>query len=93
MASKHLIKLGHSAIACFKSSSKQVEAALLRLLPLLDKNPVGVEGLRIYLLLNELLRATQTQNPQQSTKLAEVVAAAVTRLSGKNLQVIGTVPK
>uniref|UniRef100_A0A3P9LC48 Probable E3 ubiquitin-protein ligase HERC4 n=1 Tax=Oryzias latipes TaxID=8090 RepID=A0A3P9LC48_ORYLA len=72
-----------------KNVWEEVEAALLRLLPLLDKNPVGVEGLRIYLLLNELLRATQTQNPQQSTKLAEVVAAAVTRLSGKNLQVIG----
>ncbi|XP_024138390.1 probable E3 ubiquitin-protein ligase HERC4 isoform X2 [Oryzias melastigma] len=72
-----------------KSVWKEVEAALLHLLPLLDKNPVGVEGLRIYLLLNELLRATQKQNQQQSAKLAEAVAAAVTRLSAKNLQVIG----
>ncbi|RVE72058.1 hypothetical protein OJAV_G00057890 [Oryzias javanicus] len=68
---------------------KEVEAALLNLLPLLDKNPAGVEGLRIYLLLNELLRATQKQNQQQSTKLAEAFAAAVTRLSAKSLQVIG----
>ncbi|XP_047453396.1 probable E3 ubiquitin-protein ligase HERC3 [Mugil cephalus] len=67
----------------------EVEAAILQLLPSLDKNPVGVEGLRIYLLLNELLHVIQKHTQQQSTKLAEAVAAAVTGLSGKNLQVIG----
>ncbi|XP_070828128.1 probable E3 ubiquitin-protein ligase HERC4 [Chaetodon trifascialis] len=68
----------------------EVEAAVLRLLPSLDKNPVGVEGLRIYLLLNELLHAIQrNKHPQASTKLAEAVAAAVLSLSPDSLQVIG----
>ncbi|MEQ2239028.1 hypothetical protein ILYODFUR_000317 [Ilyodon furcidens] len=67
----------------------QVEAAVLHLLPLLDKNPVGVESLRIFLLLNELLHIIQKYRKQQSSKLAEMVAAAVTSLSRKSLEVLG----
>ncbi|XP_044213215.1 probable E3 ubiquitin-protein ligase HERC4 isoform X1 [Thunnus albacares] len=67
----------------------EVEAAVMHLLPSLDKKPVGVEGLRIYLLLFELLHVIQKHERQQSTKLAEVVAAAVVRLSADSLQVIG----
>ncbi|XP_069019067.1 probable E3 ubiquitin-protein ligase HERC3 isoform X1 [Embiotoca jacksoni] len=67
----------------------EIEAVLLHLLPLLDKKPVGVEGLRIYLLLNELLHATQKHKRQQSTRLAEAIAAAVTSLSADSLQVVG----
>ena len=63
------------------------------MLPLLDTNPVGVEGLRIYVLLNELLHVIQKHTRQQNTKLAEAVAAAITNLPAKSLQVIGTVMK
>ncbi|KAM4572309.1 putative E3 ubiquitin-protein ligase HERC4 [Odontesthes bonariensis] len=68
---------------------EEVEAAIFHLLPLLDTNPVGVEGLRIYVLLNELLHVIQKHTRQQNTKLAEAVAAAVTHLPAKSLQVIG----
>ncbi|KAM4734007.1 putative E3 ubiquitin-protein ligase HERC3 [Anableps anableps] len=67
----------------------EVEAGVLHLLPLLDKNPVGVESLRIFLLLNELLHVIQKYRKQQSSKLAEMVAAAVTSLSRRSLEVLG----
>ena len=70
---------------------KQVEDAVLHLLPSLEKKPVGVEGLRIFLLLSELLHVIQRYKPRQTnTKLAEAVAAAVQNLSAESLQVIGT---
>ncbi|XP_041794818.1 probable E3 ubiquitin-protein ligase HERC4 isoform X2 [Chelmon rostratus] len=82
LAFKKLVKKDHVLA--------EVEAAVLHLLPSLDMNPVGVEGLRIYLLLIELLRVIQRhKHPQCSTKLAEAVAAAVVRLSADSLQVIG----
>lgn len=72
--------------------SQQVEAAALHLFPSLDEEPVGVEGLRIFLLLNELLHVTQRHGrAPTSTKLAEAAAAAMKRLSAESLQVIGTV--
>ncbi|KAL7391384.1 hypothetical protein ABVT39_008597 [Epinephelus coioides] len=70
----------------------EVEAAVLHLLPSLDKKPVSVEGLRILLLLNELLHVTQRHKRHQTnTKLAEAVAAAVLNMSADSLQVIGFV--
>ncbi|KAM7413982.1 hypothetical protein PAMA_019007 [Pampus argenteus] len=69
----------------------EVEAAVTQLILSLVEKPVGGEGLRIYLLLIELLRVMQKHKKQQSTNLAEAVAAAVVRLSADNLQVIGTV--
>uniref|UniRef100_A0A672YRH4 Probable E3 ubiquitin-protein ligase HERC3 n=1 Tax=Sphaeramia orbicularis TaxID=375764 RepID=A0A672YRH4_9TELE len=66
----------------------QVEATIIHLLPTLNPAPVGVEGLRIYLLLNELLHVVQEH--KQSSKLAEAVAAAVHRLSADSLRVLGT---
>ncbi|XP_043982008.1 probable E3 ubiquitin-protein ligase HERC4 isoform X1 [Gambusia affinis] len=68
---------------------REVEAAVLHLLPLLDKTPVGVESLRIFLLLNELLHVIQKYRKQQHSKLAEVVATAVTSLSRESLKVLG----
>ncbi|XP_036962839.1 probable E3 ubiquitin-protein ligase HERC3 isoform X2 [Acanthopagrus latus] len=68
----------------------EVEAAVQHLLPSLDRKPVGVEGLRIHLLLMELLYVIQRHKRQEtSTRLAEAVAAAVLRLSDDSLQVIG----
>ncbi|XP_026166475.1 probable E3 ubiquitin-protein ligase HERC4 isoform X2 [Mastacembelus armatus] len=67
----------------------EVEAAVLHLLKSINTKPVGVEGMRIYLLLNELLRVIQKRKGQQSTKLAEAVAAVLISLSAENLQVIG----
>ncbi|XP_044213219.1 probable E3 ubiquitin-protein ligase HERC4 [Thunnus albacares] len=66
----------------------RVEAAITQLIPSLDENPVGVEGLRIYLLLIELLHVIQKHNQQHSTNLAEALAAAIVRLSADNRQVI-----
>ncbi|XP_056272847.1 probable E3 ubiquitin-protein ligase HERC4 [Pseudoliparis swirei] len=63
--------------------SAEVEAALLQMLSALDEMPMGVEGLRVFLLLNELLRAIQ------SKELAEAVATAVRRLCADSLHVLG----
>ncbi|XP_045892497.1 probable E3 ubiquitin-protein ligase HERC4 [Micropterus dolomieu] len=68
---------------------KEVEAAVLQLLPSLDEKPVGVEGLRIFLLLSELLHVIQEHKQRWSTELAEAVAAALLRLSAESLQIIG----
>ncbi|XP_049430285.1 probable E3 ubiquitin-protein ligase HERC3 [Epinephelus fuscoguttatus] len=65
----------------------EVEAAVLHLLSSLDEKPVGVEGLRIFLLLNELLHVIQRR--KTSTELAEAIAAATQRLPAESLQVIG----
>uniref|UniRef100_A0A3Q3IRN4 HECT-type E3 ubiquitin transferase n=1 Tax=Monopterus albus TaxID=43700 RepID=A0A3Q3IRN4_MONAL len=67
----------------------EVEAAVLHLLHSLDMKSVGVEGLRVYLLLNEFLHAVQKNKRRQNTKLADAVAAAVLSLSAESLQVIG----
>ncbi|XP_035520693.1 probable E3 ubiquitin-protein ligase HERC3 [Morone saxatilis] len=65
----------------------EVEAAVLQLLPSLDEEPVGVEGLRVFPLLNELLHMIQRHN-SWGTELAETVAAAIQRLSAESLQVL-----
>ncbi|XP_026222290.1 probable E3 ubiquitin-protein ligase HERC3 [Anabas testudineus] len=67
----------------------EVEDAVLDLLRSLTAKPVGVEGLRIHLLLNELLHAIQKNKQRHNSKLTEAVAAAVLNLSAENLQVIG----
>ncbi|XP_008296210.1 probable E3 ubiquitin-protein ligase HERC4 [Stegastes partitus] len=67
----------------------EVEAAVLQLLPSLQKKTVSVEALRIYLLLIELLHVIQKHTRHRSTKLAEAVATAVAGLSAESLQVIG----
>ncbi|XP_042351684.1 probable E3 ubiquitin-protein ligase HERC3 isoform X2 [Plectropomus leopardus] len=68
---------------------EEVEAAVLHLLSTLDPSPAGVEGLRLFLLLPELLHVIQRHNLQQtSTKLAEALAAATQRLSDESRQVI-----
>ncbi|KAF7225086.1 putative E3 ubiquitin-protein ligase HERC3 [Nothobranchius furzeri] len=70
--------------------STEVQAAVVQLLPALDGNPVGVEGLRVFLVLNELLHVIQKLKKQPNTRLAEEVAAAVQKLSPENLQIIGS---
>ncbi|XP_014266621.3 putative E3 ubiquitin-protein ligase HERC3 isoform X1 [Maylandia zebra] len=90
----HGLNLNHAQLAFKKLLTKEsarakIKAAVLHLLPSLDQKPVGVEGLRIYLLLNELLHAIQKQTWQQSTELAEAVAGAVARLSNESLKIIG----
>lgn len=59
------------------------------MLPSLDEKLVGVEALRIFLLLNELLHVIQRNKQRQSTELAVMVAAAIRRLSEESLHVIG----
>ncbi|XP_073327616.1 probable E3 ubiquitin-protein ligase HERC4 [Pagrus major] len=66
----------------------EVGAAVLQLLPSLDEKPLGVEGLRIFLLLTELLHVIPRHKWQQSTTLAVELAAAIQRLSAESCQVI-----
>ncbi|XP_075998034.1 putative E3 ubiquitin-protein ligase HERC3 isoform X2 [Genypterus blacodes] len=68
---------------------KEVEDAVMLLLPSLEKKLMNVEGLRIYLILMELLLAIQRHKQHQSTEFAEAVAAAVLRLSSDSLQILG----
>ncbi|XP_070686886.1 probable E3 ubiquitin-protein ligase HERC4 [Pempheris klunzingeri] len=68
----------------------EVEAAVLHLLPSLNEKPAGVEALRIFLLLTELLHVIQKhKRPQMSAKLAEPFAAVIQRLPAESRQVIG----
>ncbi|MED6263774.1 hypothetical protein CHARACLAT_008019 [Characodon lateralis] len=66
-----------------------VEDAVLLLLPSLDNKPVGVEGLRVYLVLNELLHANQQHCNPQSLRLTEEIFAAFQKLPPESLQIIG----
>uniref|UniRef100_A0A3B3U5W4 HECT domain-containing protein n=1 Tax=Poecilia latipinna TaxID=48699 RepID=A0A3B3U5W4_9TELE len=75
----------------------EVEKAVLLLLPRLDNRPVGVEGLRVFLVLTELLHVTQKylqpQTSSTSLKLAEEITAAFQNLSPESLRIIGTVKR
>ncbi|XP_024138388.1 probable E3 ubiquitin-protein ligase HERC4 [Oryzias melastigma] len=65
----------------------EVEKAVMEMLPSLHENPAGVEGLRVFLILNELLYAMQRSGRVWSVEIAVKVAAAVQSLSTENLQV------
>lgn len=66
-------------------------AAVLRLLPSFDGSPAGVEGLRIFLLLTELLHVTNwCVDATQGSELINQIAAAILRLPDGHVQVIGT---
>ncbi|KAM4734623.1 putative E3 ubiquitin-protein ligase HERC3 [Anableps anableps] len=67
----------------------EVENAVLLLLPSLDNNPVGVEGLRVFLVLNELLHVTQKYCRPQNLRLVEEVITGFQKLSPESLQIIG----
>ncbi|KAL1023560.1 hypothetical protein UPYG_G00042400 [Umbra pygmaea] len=58
-----------------------------KLLPALFEEPVGFEGLRIYLVLPELLRVLLKQH--RGAHLTEAIAAAILKLHPKKLQVLG----
>ncbi|KAM8822261.1 putative E3 ubiquitin-protein ligase HERC3, partial [Synchiropus picturatus] len=64
----------------------EVEAAVERLLPGLPRSPASVEGLRIYLLLMELLHVLQQQS--QRTRLGDTLACSLARLSEESLELI-----
>ncbi|XP_053740928.1 probable E3 ubiquitin-protein ligase HERC4 isoform X2 [Synchiropus splendidus] len=64
----------------------EVEAAVAQLLPGLPHRPASVEGLRIYLLLMELLHVLQQQS--QRTPLGDTLACSLARLSGESLELI-----
>ncbi|XP_038854961.1 probable E3 ubiquitin-protein ligase HERC3 [Salvelinus namaycush] len=71
-----------------RSSVGKVEAVVQHtLLPSLYEEPIGVEGLRVYLVLPELLRVLHKQH--RRTDLTEAVAAAILRLHPDKLQVLG----
>lgn len=86
----YLITQTDTALLSWLYITQQAEAAILQLLPTLDGNLVGVEGLRIFLLLTALLYVIQKREVEPATKLAEGLAAALQRLSAENLQVTGT---
>uniref|UniRef100_A0A4W5P1Q4 HECT-type E3 ubiquitin transferase n=1 Tax=Hucho hucho TaxID=62062 RepID=A0A4W5P1Q4_9TELE len=65
----------------------EVEEVIHRiLLPSLSKDPIGVEGLRVYLIIPELLRVLLKQ--QRGMDITEAFSAAVLRLNPDKLQVL-----
>lgn len=58
------------------------------LLSNLSKNPVGVESLRVYLVLSELLTVISEQSKANTNDLIEAVAAAILRLHTDKLKVL-----
>ncbi|XP_029605527.1 probable E3 ubiquitin-protein ligase HERC3 [Salmo trutta] len=56
------------------------------LLPSLSKDPIGVEGLRVYLIIPELLRVLLKQ--QRGIDVTEAFAAAILRLNPDKFQVL-----
>ncbi|XP_036789588.1 probable E3 ubiquitin-protein ligase HERC3 isoform X2 [Oncorhynchus mykiss] len=65
----------------------EVEDVVQRiLLPSLSKDPIGVEGLRVYLIIPELLRVLRKQ--QRGMDITEAFAAAILRLNPDKLQVL-----
>eukprot|EP00063_Salmo_salar_P076022 XP_014050857.1 PREDICTED: probable E3 ubiquitin-protein ligase HERC3 [Salmo salar] len=65
----------------------EVEAVVQHtLLPSLYEEPIGVEGLRVYLVLPDLLRVLHKQH--RRTDLTEAVAAAILKLHPDKLQVL-----
>ncbi|CAB1327289.1 unnamed protein product [Coregonus sp. 'balchen'] len=58
------------------------------LLPSLSKDPIGVEGLRVYLIIPELLRVLLKQ--QRGIDITEAFAAAILRLNPDKLQILDT---
>ncbi|XP_045075926.1 probable E3 ubiquitin-protein ligase HERC3 [Coregonus clupeaformis] len=58
------------------------------LLPSLSKDPIGVEGLRVYLIIPELLRVLLKQ--QRGIDITEAFAAAILRLNPVKLQVLAS---
>ncbi|CDQ97028.1 unnamed protein product, partial [Oncorhynchus mykiss] len=65
----------------------EVEAVVQHtLLPSLYEEPIGMESLRVYLVLPELLRVLHKQH--RRTDLTEAVAAAILRLHPDKLQVL-----
>ncbi|KAM9754307.1 putative E3 ubiquitin-protein ligase HERC3 [Menidia menidia] len=67
----------------------EVEAAVQKLLLSLDGGQVAVEGLRVFLILNELLFAMQKHRRPRSVQLSEGVAAAVQSLPAESRQILG----
>ncbi|KAK6324959.1 hypothetical protein J4Q44_G00043010 [Coregonus suidteri] len=66
----------------------EVEAVVQHaLLPSLYEEPIGVESLRVYLVLPELLRVLHKRH--RRTDLTEALAAAILRLHPDKLQVLG----
>ncbi|CAG5986531.1 unnamed protein product, partial [Menidia menidia] len=65
-----------------------VEAAVQKLLLSLDGGQVAVEGLRVFLILNELLFAMQKHRRPRSVQLSEGVAAAVQSLPAESRQIL-----
>ncbi|XP_071025008.1 probable E3 ubiquitin-protein ligase HERC3 [Oncorhynchus clarkii lewisi] len=65
----------------------EVEDVVQRiLLPSLSKDPIGVEGLRVYLIIPELLRVLLKQ--QRGMDITEAFTAAILRLNPDKLQVL-----
>ncbi|KAM9808340.1 putative E3 ubiquitin-protein ligase HERC3 [Neosynchiropus ocellatus] len=64
----------------------EVEAAVAQLLARLPHRPASEEGLRVYLLLLELLHVIQQHS--RTTRLGDKLACSLARLSGQSLELI-----
>uniref|UniRef100_A0A3P9MKF2 HECT domain-containing protein n=1 Tax=Oryzias latipes TaxID=8090 RepID=A0A3P9MKF2_ORYLA len=94
-----LCKRGFKKLLRNEAIQIEVEKAVMKMLPSLHEKPAGVEALRVFLILNELLYAIQRlrhgslwEGPQtgrgfHGVEIAMKVAAAVQSLSTEHLQI------
>ncbi|XP_058626281.1 uncharacterized protein LOC131537051 isoform X2 [Onychostoma macrolepis] len=82
-----LVKTSFAKLSENKSLISEVKMVVEQMLRSLNPNPVGVEALRVYLLLPELIRHLKKQ---QRTKLTEALASKILQLDPDALKVLET---
>ncbi|XP_016124858.1 probable E3 ubiquitin-protein ligase HERC3, partial [Sinocyclocheilus grahami] len=73
-----LVKTSFAKLSKNERSISEVVKVVQQMLPSLNPNPAGVEALRVYLLLPELIRRLQKQ---QRTELTEALASKILQLN------------
>ncbi|CDQ87213.1 unnamed protein product [Oncorhynchus mykiss] len=81
-----IVLIDHIVMITWLSVFSQPNVVQRILLPSLSKDPIGVEGLRVYLIIPELLRVLRKQ--QRGIDITEAFAAAILRLNPDKLQVL-----
>ncbi|KTF92284.1 hypothetical protein cypCar_00012608 [Cyprinus carpio] len=82
-----LAKTSFAKLTKNEMSTSEVVKVVQQMLPSLNPNPTGVESLRVYLLLPELIRRLQKQ---QRTELTEALASKILQLNPAARKVLET---
>uniref|UniRef100_A0A8C1ZA77 Si:ch73-190m4.1 n=1 Tax=Cyprinus carpio TaxID=7962 RepID=A0A8C1ZA77_CYPCA len=82
-----LAKTSFAKLTKNEMSTSEVVKVVQQMLPSLNPNPTGVESLRVYLLLPELIRRLQKQ---QRTELTEALASKILQLNPDARKVLET---